>query len=89
VLEAGVTRWRQHWHLDPDRVRLPGAALAFRHPSGRRLTVTTTGQVAAVHRGATSGPYGWHFPSFQVREPGYQIMIDNLGNWTTTTFRVG
>ncbi|MFG1603440.1 hypothetical protein [Actinoplanes sp. NPDC049265] len=85
---AGSGRWRQHWHLDPAWVRRPGPALTFRHPGGRLLTVTTTGRVAAVLRGATTGPYGWHFPSFQVREPGYQIMVDNVGRWTTTTFRV-
>ncbi|GLZ00123.1 hypothetical protein [Actinoplanes sp. NBRC 103695] len=84
----GVGRWRQHWHLDPDWVRLPGAALAFRHPAGRRLTVTTTGRVTAVPRGSPAGPAGWHFPRFQVREAAYQIMVDNVGAWTTTTFRV-
>ncbi|MEV6494932.1 hypothetical protein AB0M20_40865, partial [Actinoplanes sp. NPDC051633] len=80
--------WRQHWHLDPRWVRVPGATLTFRHPAGRTLTITTTGRVARVVRGAAEGPYGWHFPRFQVREPSYQIMVDNDGHHCTTTFRL-
>ena len=85
---TGVKSWRQHWHLDPDWVRVAGTPLRFRHPSGKVLIVTTTGRVASVLRGQPRGPYGWHFPRFQQREPGYQIMIDNAGAWCTTTFRL-
>lgn len=92
---AGVARWRQHWHLDPEWTKssgsVGGSRLAFRHPStGRVMTLSTTGTIVSALRGSNDrrGPYGWHFPRFQTREPAWQIMVDNRSNWTVTTFRV-
>jgi hypothetical protein len=91
---TGVAKWRQQWHLDPDWTLVSGAVggttLVFQHPSGHILSITTTGVVVSVLKGSTAaaGPYGWHFPRFQTKEPAYQIMIDNNGANCTTTFRV-
>ncbi len=92
---TGVAKWRQHWHLDPDWVKssgsVGGSTMVFRHPpTGRLLTVTTTGTIVSALRGSNDprGPYGWHFPRFQTLEAAYQIMVDNKSTWTVTTFRV-
>ena len=92
---TGASKWRQHWHLDPDWVKSSGSVgsgtMLFRHPpTGRMLTITTTGTIVSALRGSndTRGPYGWHFPKFQTREPAWQLMVDNRSTWTVTTFRV-
>jgi hypothetical protein len=44
--------WRQYWHLDPKWTLTTGGAgstqLVFSHPSGRKLTMTTTGRVVSI-----------------------------------------
>ncbi|MEV6636819.1 hypothetical protein AB0M54_39400 [Actinoplanes sp. NPDC051470] len=90
---SAQSKWRQQWHLDPEWVKSSGNVgenkVVYRHPtSGKFLTVTTTGTVVSLLRGSNDprGPYGWHFPKFQVREPAWQMMIDNVSNRTVTTF---
>jgi hypothetical protein len=84
--------WRQHWHLDPAWTLTSGGAnstqLVFSHPSGRRLTVTTTGRVSGVILGQTRPPMGWHFPRWGVREWAPEIVIRSYGTACTTTFVV-
>jgi hypothetical protein len=88
----GTPLWRQSWHLDPDWTLAsggPGATkLVFTHPSGHKLTVGTTGRVSSVLRGVARGPYGWHFPRFQIAEAANEITIRNYGTACTTTFWV-
>jgi hypothetical protein len=82
--------WRQHWHLDPAWTQTSGTAtrLTFSHPSGRRLTITTTGRVSGVILGQTRPPAGWHFPRFGVRDWAAEIIIRSYGTACTTTFVV-
>jgi hypothetical protein len=82
--------WRQHWHLDPAWTQTSGSdtQLVFTHPSGRRLTITTTGRVSGVVLGQTRPPMGWHFPTFGVREWAPEIVIRSYGTACTTTFVV-
>jgi hypothetical protein len=84
--------WRQRWHLDPAWRLVSGGAngtkLVFSHPSGRRLTVTTTGRVSSVLRGVTWPPAGWHFPRFRSRVWAPEIVIRSYGRACTTTFTV-
>jgi hypothetical protein len=88
----GASVWRQSWHLDPDWTLVSGGSgatkLVFSHPSGHKLTVGTTGRVSSVLRGVSRGPYGWHFPRFQVAEAANEITIRNYGTACTTTFWV-
>ena len=61
----------------------------FSHPSGRRLTVSTTGRIAAILRGdASESPHGWHFPAPSVKVPAAEIVIRNVGGNSSTTFKV-
>jgi hypothetical protein len=82
--------WRQSWHLDPQWKLSSSAStrLVFTHPSGRRLTVLTTGRVSSVMRGETNPPRGWHFPAFGFRVPAAEIVIRNFGKACTSTFTV-
>lgn len=84
--------WRQHWHLDPAWTLTSSSAddtqLVFSHPSGQRLTVTTTGRVSAVLLGQTRPPAGWHFPKFGSRVWAPEIIIRSYGRANTTTFVV-
>ena len=84
--------WRQHWHLDPAWRHAsggPGATtLTFTHPSGRRLTVTTDGLIAAIHRGRSRPPAGWHVPRFGERVGADEIVVRANGASFTTTFTV-
>jgi hypothetical protein len=86
------TVWRQHWHLDPQWTLVSGGpndtTLVFSHPSGKKLTVTTTGRVSGIQQGITNPPAGWHFPDFQVRVWAPEITIRNYGTACTTTFQV-
>ena len=87
-----ATLWRQHWHLDPAWTQVSGSAngtrLVFAHPSGRRVTITTTGRISAVLRGSTRPVAGWHSPAFGSAVPAYDIVIRSYGRACTTTFRV-
>lgn len=84
--------WRQHWHLDPQWKLVSGGAngtkLVFSHPSGRRLTITTTGRVSSVVKGVTWPVAGWHFPKFGSRVWANEIVIRSYGRACTTTFTV-
>ena len=84
--------WRQHWHLDPAWKLVSGGAngtkMVFSHPSGRRLTITTTGRVSSVLQGITRPPAGWHFPKFGSRVWAYEIVLRSYGRACTTTFTV-
>ncbi|MFC6021721.1 hypothetical protein ACFP2T_36845 [Plantactinospora solaniradicis] len=84
--------WRQSWHLDPDWQLTSGGAdstrLTFAHPSGRTLTLTTTGRVSSVTLGQTRPPAGWHFPRFTEREWAPEIVIRSYGRANTTTLVV-
>jgi hypothetical protein len=85
-----VATWQQYWHLDPQwtLVSSAGTRLTFSHPSGRRLTVTTTGRLSSVNQGVTRPPAGWHFPSWGVRVGANEVVIRNNGKACTTTFSV-
>jgi hypothetical protein len=89
---AGTRPWRQYWHLDPQWVRVSGgvngATMVFSHPSGRTLTVTTSGTVSSVAHGSGRPAAGWHFPRFGEREPGYEIQIRPDAATLTTSFTV-
>ena len=84
--------WRQYFHLDPRWSRVSGAAngtkMVFAHPSGRRLTITTTGRVSGYARGVTRPPKGWHFPTFGSRVRAYEIVIRSYGRSSVTSFKV-
>jgi hypothetical protein len=82
--------WQQSWHLDPQwkLVSSTSTRLIFSHPSGRRLTVTTTGRLVSVKQAVTRPPAGWHFPHFGVRVGAQEILIRNYGKACTTTFTV-
>ncbi|MEU4220056.1 hypothetical protein [Actinoplanes sp. NPDC026623] len=89
---AGARPWRQYWHLDPQWVRVSGgvngATMVFSHPSGRTLTVTTSGAVSSVAHGSGRPAAGWHFPRFGERAPGYEIQIRPDAATLTTSFTV-
>jgi hypothetical protein len=84
--------WRQHWHLDSEWKLVSGGAnsktLVFSHPSGRKLTVTTTGAVSIVSKGVSRPPAGWHFPEFGEREAANEILMRANAKTFTTTFTV-
>jgi hypothetical protein len=87
------TGWvRQYWHLDsawtfasksPD-----GRRLVFAHPSGRRLTITSTGALYWLVRGSTGPVAGWNFPEFGKRLAGYQIVFKTSSPRIDTVFVV-
>jgi Heparinase II/III-like protein len=87
------TGWvRQYWHLDsawtivsksPD-----GRRLVFAHPSGRRLTITSTGALYWLVRGSTSPVAGWNFPEFGKRVAGYQVVFKTSSTRIDTVFVV-
>ncbi|GLY95535.1 heparinase II/III family protein [Actinoplanes sp. NBRC 103695] len=84
--------WRQYWHLDPAwtvvSAPLNGTQLVFSHPSGRRLTITTTGRTSSIVQGITRPPAGWHFPEFGVRVWNNEIVLRSYGRASVTTFTV-
>jgi hypothetical protein len=82
--------WRQSWHLDPlwRLVSSTSTRLVFAHPSGRHLTVSTTGRVSDVLRATSKPPHGWHFPAYGVKVPAAEIIVRNRGEACTTTFTV-
>jgi hypothetical protein len=83
--------WRQVWHLDSPwtMVSATNKKAVFSHPSGRRLTVSTTGRIAAILRGDESeSPHGWHFPAPLVKVPAAEVVIRNVGGNSATTFQV-
>ncbi|WP_143232263.1 hypothetical protein [Actinoplanes regularis] len=73
----GVRAWSQSWHLDPAWMLVSGAVgddeLTFRHPSGQRLTIATTGRVAGIWSGDARGPHGWVFPKEREKKPAYEL----------------
>jgi hypothetical protein len=85
-------RWCQHWHLDPAWYLRSGGpndhTLTFTHPSGRRLTVTTTGRVSHISRGTSRPLAGWHFPRFGEPVPAIEIRVRANATSTTTTFTI-
>ena len=89
---TGSSLWRQYFHLDPAWTHVSGGAddttLQFAHPSGRRLTVTTSGRVSGVVRGVTKIVQGWNFPRYGSRHPAYQIVIRSYAGASTTVFTV-
>jgi hypothetical protein len=88
----GGPAFRQVWHLDPAwaLVSAPanGQRLVFRHPSGRVLTITTTGRLSSVLRGITSPVVGWSFPAYGTRVPAYQITLRTAVPTVDTRFVV-
>jgi hypothetical protein len=82
--------WRQYWHLDPAWTLTSGGPdstkLVFAPPSGRRLTMTTTGRVSSVVQGITRPTQGWHFPEYSSRYPAREIVVRSYGGACTTTF---
>ena len=89
---GGITLWRQYWHLDPAWKLTSGGPngvkLVFTHPSGRKLTVTTTGRVSSLAKGITRPPAGWNFPKFGSRVQNYEIVIRSYGKGSITTFQL-
>jgi len=85
-------QWRQYFHLAPGWKLLSGAPnsrkMVFSHPSGRRLTITTTGRVTHAVQGITRPPQGWHFPAMGSRVKSYEIVISSYGRSSVTSFRV-
>lgn len=84
--------WRQSFHLAPEwtLVSAPSNAtkMVFAHPSGRVLTITTTGRLSSVVQGITRPPQGWHFPEFGSRVWAYEIVIRSFGRSSVTGFAV-
>ncbi|GAA3347339.1 hypothetical protein GCM10020358_61750 [Amorphoplanes nipponensis] len=84
--------WRQYFHLDPQwtKVSAPvnGTKLVFAHPSGRRLTITTTGRMSSAVQGITRPPQGWHFPKWNNRVWAYEIVIRSYGQSSVTSLQV-
>lgn len=83
--------WRQVWHLDPQWtiVSATNKTAVFSHPSGRRLTVSTTGRISEIFRADESGsPHGWHFPAPSVKRPAAEIVIRNVGSDSSTIFKI-
>jgi len=62
--------------------------LVFAHPSGKRLTITTTGRVSSMVQGITRPPQGWHFPRAGARVWAYEIVIRSYGRSSATTFQL-
>jgi hypothetical protein len=87
-----ATLWRQSWHLDPQWTLSAGGPnstqLTFIHPSGRILTITTTGRVSSIQEGITRPPQGWHFPAFGQRVWAPEIVIRSYGKACDTTFAI-
>jgi hypothetical protein len=87
---AAVSVWRQYWHLDPAWTKVSGGpestTLVFAHPSGKRLTMTTTGRVSSVVQGITRPVQGWNFPKYNSRYPAPEIVVRSYGKASTTTF---
>jgi hypothetical protein len=88
----GKSMWRQYFHLDPAWSKVSGGVggtkMEFAHPSGRRLTVTTSGRVSGVVRGVTRPPQGWHFPEQGSRVRAYELVIRSYGKSSVTSFKV-
>jgi hypothetical protein len=89
----GGAFFRQSWHLDPAwalvSAPLNGTTMVFQHPSGHRLTITTTGRLSGVQRGSTRPAAGWHFDGqTQPPIPSYQVTLRSYGSTVTTTFVV-
>ncbi|MEU8608668.1 heparinase II/III family protein [Actinoplanes sp. NPDC048791] len=86
------SRWRQYFHLAPGWTLVPGAAtstkMVFAHPSGRRLTITTTGRVSGAVQGITRPPQGWNFPQYGSRVRAYEIVIRSYARSSVTSFQV-
>jgi hypothetical protein len=84
--------WRQYFHLAPGWKLVSGGAnstkMVFAHPSGPRLTITTTGRVSGAVQGLTRPPRGWHFPKMGSRVKSYEIVIRSYGRSSLTTFQV-
>ncbi|WP_285560013.1 heparinase II/III domain-containing protein [Actinoplanes regularis] len=84
--------WRQHWHLAPGWTQISGTGngttLTFGHPSGRKLTVTTTGRVSGILEAQTNPINGWHFPTAGVMMPGPQIVVRSYRRSSITTFTI-
>ena len=87
---ADVPWWRQHWHLDFawQLVSESSRKLTFSHPSGKRLSVTTTGRLLDVIKGDFSPVQGWNFPVFGSRVSAHEIVIRSYGKSSTTNFAV-
>lgn len=89
----GVPQWSQNWHLDPSWRLVAGhvgdANLTFEHPSGRRLTVSTSGRVAGMWMGDKTTPYGWVFPAGGKKTAAYQFSVVSAeGAPVATSFQV-
>ncbi|GAA3344498.1 hypothetical protein GCM10020358_48030 [Amorphoplanes nipponensis] len=84
--------WRQYFHLAPGWTLESGAGggtkMVFKHPSGRRLTITTTGRVSGAVQGITRPPQGWHFPAMGSRVWAYEIVIRSYGRSSITSFQL-
>jgi hypothetical protein len=89
---AGPGPFDQYFHLAPEwlLVSVSGDrhSAVFRLPSGRRLTVTTTGLIRQVVRGSAQPIAGWFFPDDGVRLAAYQLRIASLTRTISTALRV-
>ena len=89
---AGGVAFRQYWHLAPAwrLVSAPANAtvLVFQTRFGQRLTITTTGRLSGLVRGANRPIAGWSFPAYGKEDPAYQISLRSAGPSVTTTFTV-
>ncbi|MEU8233278.1 heparinase II/III family protein [Actinoplanes sp. NPDC048967] len=84
--------WRQYFHLDPEWTMVSATpnstTMVFAHPSGRRLTITTTGRLSSAVQGITRPPQGWHFPEWGARVWAYEIVIRSYGRSSVTSLKV-
>jgi hypothetical protein len=86
----GASFWHQYWHLDPSwrLVDQASTRLTFSHPSGKRLSVTTTGRLSRVVRGVASPVQGWNYPAFGSKISAPEIVIRSYGKSSITVFQV-
>lgn len=87
---AGPGIFDQYWHLAPEwqlvSVARDRRTAVFTSSSGRRLTVTSSGIIAQVVRGATAPIAGWVFPATGQRVAAWQLRIRAVTRTIVTTF---
>ena len=89
---AGPGIFDQYWHLGPTwqlvQITSDRRTAIFAAASGRRLTITSSGLLAQVVRGATRPIAGWVFPAPGQLTAAWQLRVRAVTRTIVTTFVV-
>jgi hypothetical protein len=87
---TGTGGHRQTFHLDPAWVLASQSThrLTFIHPSGRRLTLATSGALSSVAKGQTHPIAGWTFPRRSAKVANLQVFLQTRAARIDTTLTV-